>query len=1180
MKLVYKEETGSETGTAERIGSNARTQVATHGGIKTGIKTKTIPNRKTYTTRMLAAFLAFLMAFGVLPVMQARADDADKWKIMEVRDAATGEELSRMVISGAKLLVASPMDPNIQDFIVNISMQYTQKFDLKLYAVNEDSGFDFDTGFAPHESGVLAPAVSNSYQRYFSNISVDNVVIGAEDDDSADPGDGVLDGFSANVTKYNDRYDYNPQTATAVEKNDDPRGEFLGYLMIGGIPAKDIVLRGYDGDMYVGDCIIVGGTEHSYSHIDASTSDEDRTELTAALANPEAAPYIITEQAGDSLLINRLFWDGTVYKDAGYVPSTDPAIAIANVIPDNIILPPPQTVVTETDTQKGQADGKYVIVAEPKGVDVLRITTKSEEVGTDENDDPIYEDIERVYPGGFETEGLDLTTVTPHRADWAKHYVSLTGLYIDYYDSYKSFGFDDGNFLQHLQDVGDPIDIITGNFHWQYTDLEIHAAEPLSFTRYYNAQLDYNGAMGYGWRHSFDYAVKDNGYTATVFMNDARVLTFVADYITPGLYRSTTDMAYQLVKTSANSYIMVKNDGTEYHFTDGKITEITKQGVNKLTFAYSDDNLTEVSSKAGSLTLSYTGGKITSVKDSSGRSVSYSYDGDRLTGFENADGDKLSFQYNDPYDENNLTEIIDFNGEIYLSNTYDASDRVVSQTMIGQGVTLFAYDRENRVNSFTDASGNTTRYHYNTNRKLTKVEDAQSALHSTFKDGKPISQTDREGNTTTYAYDEAGRPVKTTYPDGSEISTVYNAQGLPSVVTEKDGTTVQYEYDLRGNVTKVTDARGHSIRYEYDAFDNCIKVTDRAGAVTTYTYDAMGNPTEIRSIAAGAAGEDLVTRNTYDVLGRLTSLTTPEGLVTAYEYSAAGKLLRTIDPDESHTAYEVTPNGYTTAVTDPLGNIIRVAYNGMNQVTAFTDAEGNQTVYEYDANGRLTRITDPAGHSTAYTYDERNNIASITDARGNSTTFAYDGESRNTAYTDPYGHTTAYTFDSMGNVSAVQNARGAVASGKYDPMGRITESTDALGNVTSFAYDANGNLVKLTDPMGYETKYAYDGENRLQRIIDALGFVTEFERDALGRVVKITNALNRESVTEYNGDGAVLSQTDALGRVSSFTYDDYFCQAKNPSPNKIAYWYCQEKQEDFFVVRTKKYSALLTIRKY
>lgn len=68
----------------------------------------------------------------------------------------------------------------------------------------------------------------------------------------------------------------------------------------------------------------------------------------------------------------------------------------------------------------------------------------------------------------------------------------------------------------------DPVNLSTGNFVYQKTDLTILGAHPLSFCRFYNAMDKRKGVFGRGWRHNFESSLLIEGEEITLIGKDGR----------------------------------------------------------------------------------------------------------------------------------------------------------------------------------------------------------------------------------------------------------------------------------------------------------------------------------------------------------------------------------------------------------------------------------------------------------------------------------------------------------------------------------------------------------------------------------------------------------------------------------------------------------------------------------
>ena len=186
-----------------------------------------------------------------------------------------------------------------------------------------------------------------------------------------------------------------------------------------------------------------------------------------------------------------------------------------------------------------------------------------------------------------------------------------------------------------------------------------------------------------------------------------------------------------------------------------------------------------MSNTTGAFEFGYDGnGHVTSVTDSVGRTISLTYDGDYLAAVENPDADSLRYSYDG---EGRVSRIENFNGEIYLENTYDASGRVVSQYVKDQGTFTFTYDRAARRNTCTGENGYYLSIVYDEEYRIVESTNSESTKYVTYdKLNQRVSETDREGNRTSYEYDEAGNRTKITYPDGTSEAFAYNGDCVDS----------------------------------------------------------------------------------------------------------------------------------------------------------------------------------------------------------------------------------------------------------------------------------------------------------------------------------------------------------------------------------------------------------------
>ncbi|MCL2164827.1 MAG: DUF6531 domain-containing protein [Oscillospiraceae bacterium] len=680
--------------------------------------------------------------------------------------------------------------------------------------------------------------------------------------------------------------------------------------------------------------------------------------------------------------------------------------------------------------------------------------------------------------------------------------------------------------LYGLDYDGDPISMISGNFTWDYTDISVYGAQPLEFIRHYNALDDNDGELGFGWRHNYMYSIdKSLVFANLVLPNGYRVSYNIkgdGSFVGPdgeGYYLESYNDGYRLTDQAL----------TQFFFnSDGYLTEIEDIGGNRTVITRNGAEIASVSNRSGTLTFSYSGGKISSITDQTDRSVYYSYNGnDDLVTFKNADSDTINYTY----ESHRITEISDLNGNTYLRNTFDSLGRIAEQYLSDQGISIFAYDVKNRVSSITDPNGAVRKYYYDLKQNVTAVEDASGQTRYEYENGRISSVIDRLGNITSYKYDEFGNQTTVIYPDGTSEVSEYNDKNLVTKLTRVDDSTLRYQYDDRGNVTSFIDSRGYERVFTYDSSNNILTKMDALGNITSFTYDSKGNClTETDPLGNTTAYE-------YDNQGRLIKQINADDSTIEYEYTSAGKLVKTTDAAGNEYIDSVTGNGFNDGNTDPMGYSVKTVYNEQNKPISIIDAEGNITTYEYDDIGQLIKTTDALGYSIVYRYDQLGRMVSMTDALGFTWSYDYDPEGRITSVIDGIGNASSIVNNSMGRVMSHTNARGYSTSYTYDAMGRATRITDALGNYSRNVYDTNGNLVEQHDRNGNKWEYIYDANNRIVEAKDPLGFVTTYVYDANGQGTKTISAVGAQQQSIYDSMGRRIKSIDAEGNETVYNYD-------------------------------------------
>lgn len=708
-------------------------------------------------------------------------------------------------------------------------------------------------------------------------------------------------------------------------------------------------------------------------------------------------------------------------------------------------------------------------------------------------------------------------------------------------------------------DAGDPVGSFRGNFRFpENVALRLAGPSGIGLMAHYDSGMAADGvvqsALGPGWQHNYELRLTVAGSDAVIAFSGGRVLKFK---LNAGVWEQTfrTDVGFRLVASAGEFILGDPRSQVMYFFNGGgRLVRIEDGRGNTTTLTYSGADLATVSDGLGrTLTFTHTGGLLTSVTDGA-RTVGFGYTGGTLTSFTNADGKVTLYAYDGATAR--MTSRTLPEGNTPVTQVYDASGRVTSQTDAAAGVMTLSYAQDfgGFSTTITDPSGATATHGYTNFGELSSLTDEAEKMISLGVDdaGRRNGAFDRTGQFTNIFYDaDTGMPDFIQHPGGglneSFTYTPRTVNGIPFEDLTRhdlpDFTADQYAYDASGNLTQWTLRDGEIFTFTHNARGQVLTATNPTAGVATYTYDANAR-------LATAADTDVAAHTYgYDALHRLTLVTNPDTTTRAFAYDVLNRVTGTTNERGHTTSLSYDDNSRLTSVTDALTNAVQYEYDALDRVTRIVDRLGEDVSFTYDIRQLPATVTDRNNFTTTFTHDTRRRMTGVTNAAGKTTSFGYDDEGRLTSITNPRGETTTIGRDEMGYPVSATDANGHTATRQLDAMKRTRFAFNQLGNKTSYSYTARGQLASVTLPNGIAASYRYNDLGALGQITDPNGREWNFTHTPMGRTATSTDPLGRTTSFSYDNrgrrtlvtfpGGATLTPTyDGAGNVTRLLYSD------------------------------------------
>ena len=675
------------------------------------------------------------------------------------------------------------------------------------------------------------------------------------------------------------------------------------------------------------------------------------------------------------------------------------------------------------------------------------------------------------------------------------------------------------NYPTLYRKLADPIDIASGAFYLQETDLSIKGPLPFAFKRYYSSNArNFLGKLGYGWQ--INWLTHLIIIKSDLKSGDTSLVQAAESDGTVLVYRQVNDNLWHLFPKDNLQLTAEPEDSLEKNiFSATIVRKLDEQAENY--YLYGGDGSVRYYQRL--------------LADSDQNSKP------RLKYFQDARKNRLTFEYGEnpqaaSYDL--LTKIINTGGD-YLAFKYNELGKIIEVYSNDGRMVHYHYDKLGDLIEVVAADGTVTSYTY-ANQIINQAQ--------IIKGERPLIKS---SHLLTYQEKPDGRKLQNIYDDLGRVitqkSTSNSSRLLTSVkinyvkeATATDPVALREVVDALGAITKyqlhntlitqITDPlnnqtyqswylpiKDHSNQESKKEAPNLLKERiDKRGLITKYYYDQLGRLIKKEILGSDLSGngniKQLITEYTYSAIGQLTAIKTNPyetkfyyndlnypRLPTKIEQLAGGKI----------TEIYYYHYGSNSLINGLLLSEIRYYAN--------EPKEQLRTNHLYNDRGLLTQLTTELVGSVdggskseilRFEYDKQHNLAREISAGGAITSYLSDIQGRiiGIIKSNAKGkqlQATYYHYNATGDLEWIKGA--------HSPYDLKFYNYDAGGNLV---FEANWRL-ELDDPAysdmkavpipGYQAFLSqaivlrqYDELSRLISSFDAEGNATVYEYNALG----------------------------------------------------------------------------------
>ena len=229
-------------------------------------------------------------------------------------------------------------------------------------------------------------------------------------------------------------------------------------------------------------------------------------------------------------------------------------------------------------------------------------------------------------------------------------------------------------------------------------------------------------------------------------------------------------------------------------------------------------------------------------------------------------------------------------------------------------------------------------------------------------------------NQTKMYFTSEGKLTSETDRNGNAITLAYNAEKQLESATDGAGRKLTFKYNGSGEVESVTDPMGHAVKYTYES-GNLASVTQPGETKIRWKFKYNSE----HELTSETDGREHTITTEYNEAHQVVSQTDAMSRKRTWKYATTPKRApkrRSPNPTALTTVEQFNEDGLPTSVTHASGTSIAATttyeYNSSYELIALTDPNKHKTEYGYDSAGnrpakRTLTATKRNGHTTAST---------------------------------------------------------------------------------------------------------------------------------------------------------------------------------------------------------------------